>query len=411
MTSADKKRIGFALGGVISAVALLTALANRAPTPQVSVAVASRENLNSMISSNGKIEPIAPEVLRAQLATFVGKVFAVEGQAVHQGQLLLTLDSTEARADLARQREAQLNAEEDLRAARAGGRAEELAQLESDLRKNEAERARLKKEGDGLERLVARQAATRDELDRNRLALESAEAESRRLQDKKTEIGRRSKLDLERATLAVERARNEVKSLDEKVRSAEVTAPADGTLYSLPVKPGNYLKVGDLLAEMANLKQVRVRVFVDEPELGWIEHGQRVEISWDAAPSRAWTGKTEQIPKTVVSRGSRSVGEVLCSVENEKLELLPNINVNVKISARERAGALVVPRGAVRGEGADRYVFILEGGTLRKRNVNLGIAGSTKYEVTGGLKEGDRVLLPGDVNPKDGMTVRAVERQ
>ena len=42
------------------------------------------------------------------------------------------------------------------------------------------------------------------------------------------------------------------------------------------------------------------------------------------------------MPKQVVPRGSRSVGELLCSVENEKLELLPNTNVNVRINSRER---------------------------------------------------------------------------
>ena len=409
MSGADKKRLWVGLSAAAAVVVLLAALANRGPLPEVLVAAAKRENLSSSVTSNGKVEPITPHALRAQVATFVEKVHAVEGQAVRLGQVLLTLDASEARAELARQREALLSVEEDLRAARAGGRAEELAELESDLRKNEAERARLRREREGLERLVAKQAATRDELEQNKLALERAEAEGRRLEQKKVELGRRARLDVERATLLVERARKAVRALEEKVRSTEFTAPVDGTLYSLPVKAGNYVRVGDLLAEMAELRRVRVRAFVDEPELGWIEQGQTVEITWDAAPSRAWSGKTEQIPKTVVARGSRSVGEVLCSVENEKLELLPNINVNVRILARERAGALVLPRGAVRGEGAQRFVLIVEGDVLRRRSVKLGIAGATRYEVLEGLNEGERVALSSDVELREGMTVRPRE--
>ncbi len=411
MNGRDKRRLGFVIIAVIIAVTVLTALANRAPTPEFSVTAASQENLSSIIISNGKVEPISPEVLRAQFPTFVEKVVAVEGQNVRAGQLLLTLDATEIRADLARHKEALLNAEEDLRAAKAGGHADELAQLDSDIRKNEIERARLRKEGEGLERLVAKQAATRDELEQNKLSAARTEADAQRLLEKKAEIGRRSRLDLDRATLAVERARNDVRALEEKAHSAEVTAPVDGTLYSLPMRAGNYVKVGDALAEMANLKQVRVRAFVDEPELGWIELNQNVEITWDAAPGHGWMGKTSQIPKTVVNRGSRSVGEVLCSVANEKLELLPNINVNVRINARESTSALVVPRGAVHGEGANRFVFVLEGITLHKRNVTLGIAGLNKYEILSGLKAGERVALPGEIEPRDDLRVSATERK
>ncbi len=96
---------------------------------------------------------------------------------------------------------------------------------------------------------------------------------------------------------------------------------------------GDYVKVGDILAEMADLRQVRVRAFVDEPDLGWLAPDEDVKVSWDAMPNRTWTGKVEQVPKQVVARGTRSVGEVLCSVQNDKVELLPNVNVEVHITS------------------------------------------------------------------------------
>ena len=108
------------------------------------------------------------------------------------------------------------------------------------------------------------------------------------------------------------------------------------------------MKVGDTLAEMADLRHVRVRAFVDEPDLGWLEPNQDVEVTWDAKPGQTWTGRTEEMPKEVVSRGMRSVGEVLCSVDNDKLELLPNINVEVRILV-ERA-----PRSRGRAAGSGR---------------------------------------------------------
>src|SRR3977135_946228 len=99
-------------------------VSGRKPVPKVSVVEPTRENLISSISSNGKVEPIAPFVMRAQLDTFVEKISAVEGQQVKKGRLLLELNVKDAQAQLADARSKLLRAEDDLRAAKAGGRSD-----------------------------------------------------------------------------------------------------------------------------------------------------------------------------------------------------------------------------------------------------------------------------------------------
>ena len=401
------------LAGVLAYV--LVELSGRKPVPKVSVVEPTRENLVSSISSNGKVEPIAPYVMRAQLDTFVEKVRATEGQPVKKGQVILELDVKDAAARLAEAKAKLLKAEDDLRSANAGGKIDEAARVAGDLAKAEARRDRLQKNNDVLQRLVARQAATQDELAANDLSLIEAQAEVTRLSAAKQQFERGVKLDTGQTTLRVQQTQNEVAALDEKVRQGRIVAPADGTLYSLPAKAGDYVKLGDLLAEMADLHKVRVRAFIDEPELGALEANEPVKITWDALPNRTWVGKTEIIPKQVVKRENRSVGELLCSINNDKLELLPNINVNVRINSRERIGVLAVPRGAVAAEGGRRYVFVVKRNqlsvsksTLEKREIHVGIADATNYEVVSGLQEGELVALPGDVDLRDGMTVTVI---
>jgi HlyD family secretion protein len=390
-------------------------LSGRKPAPKISAVAPMRENLVSSISSNGKVEPISPYVMRAQLDTFVEKVLVREGQNVKKGQLLLQLDVKNAAARLAETRAKLLQAKDDLRAARAGGRADEAAKAAGDLAKAQADRDRLQKNHEALLHLIAKQAATQDELAANDLSLTKAQAEVTRLIAAKQEFDRGVKLQTDRAALQVEQIQNEVAALEEKVRQGRITAPADGTLYSLPVKASDFVKLGDLLAEMADLHKVRVRAFIDEPELGGLEENEPVKITWDALPNKTWSGKTEMIPKQVVPRATRSVGELLCSVNNDKLELLPNINVNVRINSRERIGVLSVPRGAVEAEGGRRYVFVVRKNqlgvgksTLEKREIHVGIADASNYEVVSGLQEGELVALPGDVDLRDGMDVIVV---
>jgi HlyD family secretion protein len=353
--------------------------------------------------------------MRAALDTFVEKVNATEGQAVKRGQLLLQLNVKDAAAQLAEARSKLLQAQEDLRSAKAGGRADDAARTAGDLAKAQADRDRLQKNHDVLLRLIGQQAATQEELAANDLALTKAQAEVTRLAAAKQEFDRGVKLEANRAVLKVEEGQSTVAALEEKVREGRITAPADGTLYSLPVKTGDYVRLGDLLAELADLHKVRVRAFIDEPEIGGLEPDLPVKITWDALPNRNWVGKTEVIPKQVVTRGTRSVGELLCSVSNDKLELLPNINVNVRINSKERSNVLTVPRGAVAAEGARRFVFVVKAnelgvGTpkLEKREIRVGIADLTNYEVLTGLQEGEMVALPGDFDFRDGMPVKVV---
>jgi HlyD family secretion protein len=401
------------MAGVLAFV--LIELSGRKPAAKISAVMPMRENLVSSISSNGKVEPIEPYVMRAQLDTFVENVHAKEGQQVRKGQLLLELNVKDVSAQLSEAQSKLLRALEDLRSAKAGGRTDSAAQVAGDLAKMQAERERLQKNHDALLRLIAQQAATQDELAANDLALAKAQAEVTRLAAAKQEFDRAVRLDAERAALQVQQAQQQVAALQDKVRNGRIAAPVDGTLYSLPAKAGDFVKLGDLLAEMADLRKVRVRAFIDEPELGVLEPNQPVKITWDALPNRSWAGKTEIIPKQVVARGSRSVGELLCSVNNDKLELLPNTNVNVRINSRERLGVLAVPRGAVEAQGARRYVFVVKKNQLgvgksilEKREIQVGIADATSYEVVSGLQEGEMVALPGDVDLRDGMYVIVV---
>lgn len=398
------------LAGIVAF--LLVRISGRQPVAKISATAPVRRNIVASISSNGKVEPIAPAAVRAQLDTFVTKVHLLAGQNVRKGQLLLELNVKDATSQLAAARARLLRAQDDLRVAKAGGRKDEAARINEDLAKAQAERDRLQRNHDSLSRLQAQGAATKDELTANDLSLEKMQAEVNKLAAAKKEFDRQANLDESRSSLSVQQAQSDVAALEDKVQQGRIRASIDGTLYAMPVHEGDFVKVGDLLAEMADLHQVRVRAFIDEPEMGALEPNEPVKITWDALPNRAWEGKTEIIPKQVVARGLRNVGELLCSVRNDKLELLPNTNVNVRINLKERLNVLSVTRGAVETENSQRYVFVVRDSVgqsrLEKRLIQVGIADATNYEIVSGLREGEVVAIPGDVELRDGMGVKVV---
>ncbi len=402
----------FLVAAALLAVVLVR-LSGRQPVTKISVVSPVRENVVASVDSNGKVEPISPFVMRAQLDTFIEKISVTEGQTVRKGQLLLELNVRDATAQLADARSKLLRAEDDLRAAKSGGRPDEAARNAGALASAVAQRDRLQRNHDALVRLIAQQAATKDELASNDLELTKAESEVTRLTAVQQEFDRGVKLDANRSVLQVEQLHSETAALEEKVRDGRITAPADGTLYSLPVRAGDFVKTGELLAEMADLRKVRVRAFIDEPELGALQPRQPVRITWDALPDRSWAGKTEVIPKQVVPRGARSVGELLCNVDNDKRELLPNTNVNVRVHTGERTNVLTVPRGTVENSAGHTFVYAVRRNdlgktTLERHEIQVGIADAANYEVTGGLQGSEVIALPGDAELRDGMAVKVV---
>jgi HlyD family secretion protein len=404
-----KKRWIAWVAGAAVLVAVVLVLANRDQAPDVQTAQVKRESLSASITSNGKVEPVQPSVAVAQYSTSVDRVNVVAGQTLRKGQVILVLNSDAPQQGLDKARADLLAAQEQLRNARVGGPPDQVAQIEGELEKAKIDLANLERKKETLKTLVGEKAATQDELDQNQIDIAKAQATVQTLEQQKAALASQAQVSVQSAVLAEQLARSQMAMFGDELASATVKSPINGTLYSLPVYWGEYVQVGTLLAGVADLHNVRVRAFVDEPDLGVLAPNLPVQITWDGLPSHVWYGRTERVPKQVTTLGPRSVGEVLCSVQNSNLELIPNLNVDVKIQVSQRQNALVVPRGAVHADGPQHFVFVVSDDTLHRRAVQLGIADPTVFEVVSGLNDGEQVALSGDITLHDGMTVHPVE--
>ena len=172
-----------------------------------------------------------------------------------------------------------------------------------------------------------------------------------------------------------------------------VRAPFDGTVYSLPVSVTEYVQQGQTLLQMADLRQIQVRAYFDEPEIGGLRVGFPVTIVWDALQGRTWHGHIVRVPSTIITYGTRNVGEVLVAVDDSDGSLLPNTNVTVTVTEQHLDNVLTVPREALHSESGKNFVYKFSGTTLRRTPVTVGAINLTEVQITSGLKEGDTVAL------------------
>jgi HlyD family secretion protein len=299
-------------------------------------------------------------------------------------------------------------AKAQLEVERNGGRAADVAEIENSLNTARVQTASAQRNLDSLKRLAEQNAATKLEVQVAQDTLTKAQIQVTQLEARRQTLVTApdrevSEAKLHDAEAAIELAQH---SLSESV----IHAPISGAVYQFDLKRGAYLQPGDLVATIGRLDQVRVRVYVDEPELGRVSLGVPVIIRWEAKPDKQWRGKVDRLPTQIVGLGSRQVGEVLCLIDNPDRELLPGVNINAEIISQVVENAVSVPKQALHYESRGKGVYKLTGDHVVWQPVTLGASDVNNAQVMTGLAPGDEVALPGDSEIKDGTRVKAIEQ-
>lgn len=389
------------------ALALIPVFTRPGPL-KVRTTTVERGPIRSLISTNGKVEPIQNFEAHSPVATTIKKLLVKEGDHVRQGQLLLQLDDADLRSQAARAQAQMKAAQADQADLTGGGTREEILTLDSQLIKARSLRDDAQRNLDALRRLQQQGAAAAGEVTQAQEALQRAQADMTLLEQKQKD--RYSQPEAAKVTAAGAEAQAAYEAAEDALAKSSVRAPFAGIVYALPVKQGAYVQTGDLLLQVGDLSQMLIRTFVDEPDIGRLAPGQKIEVTWDALPGRIWNGSVSTVPATVKLRGSRNVGEVTCTVDNHDSRLLPNVNVGVTVITAEHSGVLTLQREAVRMDDTKPYVYEVVDGKLKRREVEVSLQNLTRVEISAGLPENSVIALSSvDTKPLvDGAHVRIV---
>jgi RND family efflux transporter MFP subunit len=400
-----KRWLSFGLLLVLAA-AIFWLVTRRAAPPETAFAKAKRETLVSLLATNGKTEPVSWSPIHSRLAGRISQVPVQLGQNVGVGALLAVIENPDTQAELASAQSRLEQARADLANLQRGGRAAELAEIDGSVKRLQLELTAARRESAALDRLLAKQAATKAESDVVKDRIAQLEAQITALQARRAALVGQN--DVSVAEARVRDAEAAVAQAKRHAEEGSIRSPRAGIVYDLPAKAGAWLGEGDLVAKVGDTSKLRVTVYIDEPDLGRIRKGLPVNITWDAETTREWQGTVEQIPPQVISMGTRQVGEVLTLADNPNHDLPPGANINARIRTQVVDNALTIPKSALRREDGQLGVFVLDGPRLAWRAIEAGASSETRAEVRKGLKEGDSVALPTERPLKSGMEVTAV---
>lgn len=359
------------------------------------LAAVERGPMTRSVVATGKIEPVTKVEIKSKANGIIERLAVDVDHQVQAGQVLAELDKENLTARL---REARAN----LEAARAA-----LSAAQAQVRKNEIEAeapevafaasAQQRAQSLSDQKLISQEA-----LDQARTTFQQAQNRQRAAQSQM--LVSRAKVEEARAQVAQAQAAAE--RAEEELANATIKAPIHGTVLTRDVEIGSpvssILNLGanaTLVMTLGDIGQVFVRGRVDEADIGHVKLGMPARITTESFRDQTFHGKVTQISPIGVEKDNVTTFEIEVSIDNPGQQLKAHMTANAEVILEEKAEALIVPQAAVSyDEKKTPYVEVADPAAENGRRrvpITVGIGNGTRTEVVGGVKAGDKVVLPG----------------
>lgn len=348
-----------------------------------------------------------------------------KGDHVEQGQVLVRLEDSEFRAQVAQARASLASAEARLDELQAGSRPQEkergraaVAEAEANLRDAELELER-------VEKLFRAGVAARAELDRAvaRRDVARAQLDNARQASSMTEIGPREEA-IRAAEAEVAQLRAALSYAETQIANTVIVAPSSGTILQRIVEVGEMVSpqaFGDsgtrtAVVSLADLTDLQIELDISQTDFAKLTMGQKAEIVPEAYPDLRYSGFIQEIAPE--ANRAKATVQVKVKVENPDGQLRPEMNARVNFlsagrpadAATPAAARVLVPAAAVVRRGDSDCVFVVKGNRVEMRTIRRGDAVGDAIAVIDGLSGGEQVVTTGAESLEDGVRVRIAGR-
>lgn len=344
-----------------------------------------------------------------------GKVTKINvnlGDAVKQGDLLLSLEKTDLELQLR-------DAEAKVEASRAQLKGTELINYANKIEQAKTRVDQTKVALDTAERSLANarklynsNAISMDEFEKAQdnykaavIALESANLQLEEVKQGAPEYLKNSyQAQLEQAIIHRD-------TILRSIKKQEVRAPIDGIVMEKRVEINTPVTPATPAFVIGNVNNLELEADILADDINKIKIGNEVEISGKPLDNTILKGKVIKIApaaKTVVSSLGVNQKRVPVTIEitDEAKQLKPGFSVDIKIITDVKSDAIIVPDSSIFEYKEKSNVFLVENGKAVLRNVKRGVESGNSVEILEGLKEGDIILVKPDNTIKEGMKIK-----
>lgn len=353
---------------------------------------ATEEVVQRRVQAVGSLYPLDESTVSAEVEGRVSKVLVDVGDTVQEGQVLVTIDDTELRYELDRQRaavrqvRAQLGLGPNDPLPRDASQVAFVQRAAADLFDAEQKYHR-------AEQLFNQQLISRQQLDEALSRFNGARAAN----DVAIQEVDRLKAQLQSNDAASKLA-------EKKLADTQIRAPLPGAIKERRVSPGEYLKVQSPVMVLVRADVLRARLAVPEKWAGAVKTGTTVDVQMEAYPGETFQGKLVRI-NPAVAQDSRTF-EVEALLANPGGRLKPGFFIQASMPSDLAQKTLTIPEDAVNYRYGVYRVFVINGAQVKERQIKPGAQQGGRLEVLEGLQAGERVAVPVQGELRDGAVIR-----
>jgi len=433
------------LAGIISGCAALEGLGKKQENVQqtaesqkvpVEVATARVDTIQNEKEFSGVLKPINEVMVIPQIPGKVSKVHVKVGQQVKEGDVLIELEAGDVEQQVAQAQAAYEAAKASVELSK-----KRLSELESQKSKMQAEISKIDKQIDEAQKALdqAKQAIEPEIARLNELRQRGAitdeqfkeqkaklEEQLKPLQDGLEKLVQQ-KASLEKGKLEIESAIKSMpyddKMLDAQLNQAKtaldaakgaadklkLVSPIAGVVSSLSVQTGQMATQASPPVTVIDMTALILDIRLSEFDVVKVQPGQKIDVYVDAAGSQPVEGVVEWVSPSPDPR-SQAYG-VRVKIDNSSGKLRPGMFARAVLVLDKKENAVVVPKRAIVRQGDKAYVFVVKGGSVERREVQLGMDGGERIEVISGLKSGEQVVVKGQAYLKEGQEINVVKQE
>jgi len=202
-------------------------------------------------------------------------------------------------------------------------------------------------------------------------------------------------------------AQERLESANNLYKPIPVVSPIAGTIISKNIEVGSNVSAKQAIFEIADLRQLIIKSAVSEEYVSKIKIGQSAKVKIHSIGNNILPGKISVITPGI--RPESRTADIEVSIPQDS-RIRPGMTVSIEIITEQKQNVLVVPQDIliVKPNG-EKYVFIVKNNIAKIVKVETGIESNTEIEIISGLNEGDKVVIKGQENLKDGVKVKLPE--
>ncbi len=234
----------------------------------------------------------------------------------------------------------------------------------------------------------------------------NAESEYERFQ-KAFQTGGVTQQQVDQMRLQLENARNNYRSTQIAASDLNIKSSFPGIVNKRNIEPGVYVNPGKELFEIVDVSSLKLKVNVDEKNVGSLKLGQTVKVTAQILSDKTFEGKITFIaPKADSSLNFPVELEIK---NNNSNDLKAGMYGTAHFGSDQKIEALVVPRNAFVGSISSGQVFVIDGDKVKLVKVATGRSFGNDIEILSGIEQGTQVVVSGQINLSDGTAVQIIK--